>query len=78
MHILDQQCPKCGATDCRLSRAGALQYLARLIWLRPVRCNRCRHRFWRFAPKVGGQAKGHRRRHRRHRSKDPGSDPAGG
>ncbi len=41
-------CPKCGWSDVRLSRCeGLVDFLARLAWLSPLRCRKCRLRFYR-------------------------------
>jgi CheY-like chemotaxis protein len=41
-------CPKCGWSDVRLSRREGLgDFLARLAWLAPLRCRKCRLRFYR-------------------------------
>jgi hypothetical protein len=41
-------CPKCGWNDVRLSRReGLVDFLARLAWLSPLRCRKCRLRFYR-------------------------------
>jgi CheY-like chemotaxis protein len=42
------RCPKCGWSDVRLSRReGPGDFLARIAWLLPLRCRKCRLRFYR-------------------------------
>ncbi len=44
-------CPRCGWNYTRPSlRSGFADHVLRVLWLAPVRCHRCRHRFYRFAP----------------------------
>lgn len=64
--MVEIACPGCGRQHVRRSRhRGVLDHLLGLVAIRPLRCDRCRHRFYRWTPWYPGAVQDDRRQHER-------------
>ena len=64
--MVEIACPACGRQHVRLSRPrGAVDRLLHLAAIHPLRCDRCRHRFYRWTPWYPGAVQEERRQHER-------------
>lgn len=51
--VWNKVCPKCGATDLRLTGGWLVRLFPRLLGLRKIRCRRCGRPFWGWLVKAG-------------------------